>query len=274
MIHAKVIADSINRLGYRLTTLELNMHRFILAELNTHRVLSRNSASSRAIPVRKMIETVLESPAIPIEFGTAKKGMQAGPPLEGKDAEIAKGIWIDASRSACVHAEELLAMGVHKQVVNRILEPFLPHRVIVSATEWENFFAQRCSPLAQPEINALACAIRDAMKASEPKVLHFEEWHMPYITEEDREQLDKLECVQVSAARCARVSYLNHEGKRDIQADIALFLKLISAEPPHWSPLEHVACPYGRIAEKNFRGWTQLRWFCEENQIHRLAIKG
>ena len=271
MIYAKVIADSISNVhGNRLTTLEVNMHRFVLSELNTHRAMSRNSASSRAIPVRKMIDMVRSNPAIPIEFGSAKKGMQAGPPIEGKDANTARGIWVDASECACFHAEELLTLGVHKQVINRILEPFLWHRAIISATEWDNFFHQRRSPLAQPEIRALADAIHEAIAASRPTTAYFLEWHMPYITEEDREKLSLDNARKVSAARCARVSYLNHEGKSDTKADIALFDKLSTANPPHWSPLEHVACPYSPATERNFNGWTQLRWFYEQKVTHFL----
>ena len=269
MIYAKVIKDSLNEWGNRLTTIEVNYHRFIHGEVMTHRLFSRNSASSRAIPVRKLIDMVRENPAIPIEFGTAKKGMQAGPALEGKDAGMARAIWLDAAGASCIRAEEMLTLGVHKQVVNRILEPFLWHRVIISATEWDNFFQQRRSPLAQPEIHRLADCIYDAMNASTPSKMRKSKtfpYHLPYIDKEDEKALNIHDCIKVSVARCARVSYLNHDGKRDYEADIALFDKLRTANPPHWSPMEHIARPcrdQSGPSVKNFRGWIQLRYDLE-----------
>jgi hypothetical protein len=130
----------------------------------------------------------------------------------------------------------------------------------VSSTEWENFFSQRCSPLAQPEIQAVAVAMRDALKESTPAIVGNGKWHLPYIQEDERElPLDVL--VQVSAARCARVSYLTHDGIRDHHEDVNLFQRLVEASPPHWSPLEHVATPatWGPVPVGNFQGWHQLR---------------
>ncbi len=273
MIYAKVIEDSVNAYGDRLTTVEVNLHRYVLAELNTHRVFSRGSASSRAIPVSKMLEQVRTNIAMPIEFGSAQKGMQAGPPLEGDPLLQVHQLWRDAAENACKSAEKLLELGVHKQVVNRILEPFMWHRVIISATEWDNFFSQRCSPLAQPEINAAACAIREAIQGSKPIKKSYFNWHTPYLMDDER-QLPLSVRLKVSAARCARVSYLTHDGKRDMEKDIELFDKLISADPPHWSPMEHVACPYDGMGERNYNGWAQLRWFAEEESLEFLKGKG
>lgn len=263
MIYAKVIEDSINAQGNRLTTIEACLHRYVWAECLTHRRFSRNSASSRAIPVHKMLEQVATDIAMPVEFGSAKKGMQAGPPLEGETLKIAQQIWRDAASKAYQSASELVSLGVHKQVVNRILEPFLWHKVIISATEWDNFFLQRCSPLAQPEMNELACAIREAINNSNP-VNRTGGWHTPYLLSEERELPLPLR-LKISTARCARVSYLTHDGRRDNSEDVKMFdNKLIAADPPHWSPMEHVACPYDGVGEKNFKGWTQLRWFLEQ----------
>ncbi len=269
MIYAKVIEDSVNAQGNRLTTVEACYPRFIHAEVMTHRVFSRNSASSRAIPVHKMLEQVATNLAMPIEFGSAKKGMQAGPPLEGELLSIAQQLWRDAASKAYQSASELVSIGVHKQVANRILEPFLWHKVIISATEWDNFFTQRCSPLAQPEINVLACAIRDAISGSKPILKRHYYWHTPYLSDEER-MLPLDVRLKVSAARCARVSYLTHDGKRDIEKDLDLFDKLASAQPPHWSPMEHVACPFG-AGERNYRGWTQLRWFLEQSGLEVIT---
>jgi thymidylate synthase ThyX len=272
MIEATVIADSINTNGDRLTTVEVNVHRFVLAELNTHRAFSRNSASSRAIPVEKQIERVLNDPAIPIEFGSNQSGMQAGPPLEGLALLDAEREWLIARNQAVVCARMLLELGVHKQVTNRLLEPFMWHRVIISATEWDNFFAQRCSPLAQPEIRVAAEAIASAIGASTPTVRFFQDDpHLPYVTEADAE-LSVGDRIRVAVARCARVSYLTHDGVRDPAQDIDLFNKLVTANPPHWSPLEHVALPSpatktSRVSTThrwsdmtgNFDGWAQMR---------------
>lgn len=261
MIYAKVIADSISPTGSRLTTVEAQLHRFILPELNTHRAFSRNSASSRAIPTAKLIEQVRTNPALPIEFGRNQPGMQASEVLDASDTKSAEIMWRRAAAHAANEAEKFAAMGVHKQVVNRLLEPFMWHKVIISSTEagWENFLNQRMSPLAQPEINALAIAINDAMFDSFPKPVGYGEWHLPYITHADSIYVERR---KVSASRCARVSYLTHDGVRDVSKDLDLYDKLISADPPHWSPMEHVATPSDDrqfVSVGNLDGWDQLR---------------
>lgn len=261
---ARVIADSHSRSGIRLTTIEARCHRFVLAELNTHRAFSRNSASSRAIPFAKQLERVLTDPAIPVSFPAEQSGMQGGEELEDWKRAQAQLTWLDARDMAVRNAQELADIGVHKSVVNRLLEPFMWHTVIISSVEWENFFWQRCSPLAQPEMQAVAYAIRDALHASEPELLHVNEWHMPYITDEDLRECDRrnMDPRQVSVARCARVSYLTQDGVRDLAKDVELYNRLITADPPHASPLEHVATPMpalGFMQMGNFLGWHQLR---------------
>lgn len=263
MISAKVICDSISPTGSRLTTIEANFHRFILSEVNTHRAFSRNSASSRAIPTQKLIDQVRNNPAIPIEFGSNQPGMQAGRPLNLSQSRSAKLVWLRAADEAAMNAERLHAMGVHKQVTNRVLEPFMWHRAIITSTEagWSNFFDQRISPLAQPEISELALKIRCAMTASDPTPLDYGQWHLPYgqSVDNDGQILSPLTARAISAARCARVSYLTHDGKRDVQKDLDLYQKLVTADPPHWSPLEHVATPGNQGGAGNFDGWHQLR---------------
>ncbi len=261
MIRATVIADSISAEGVRLTTVEVQIHRFIHAELMTHRVFSRNSASSRAIPILKQLEKIANDLAMPIEFGTNQPGMQAGPPLTGYKLRRAQKEWRKASKSAMKHAKKLLKLGVHKQVVNRILEPFMWHTVIITATDWDNFFAQRIHPDTQPELRAAAEHIYAAMDDSRPRLVRAGEWHMPYIQEDDYVFNNMSLLIKVSAARCARVSYLTHDGTRDLSKDMDLFTKLTGAAPPHWSPLEHVATPVisGIVEEGNLRGWGQLR---------------
>lgn len=259
---ARVIADSVTEEGSRLTTIEATMHRFVLAELNTHRVFSRNSASSRAVPVARQIERVLADPAVPVEFGGKRAGMQAGPALDGDARLEARGAWLQARDDAVTGAQRLVDLGVHKQVANRLLEPFMWHTVIVSATDWDGFWAQRCSPLAQPEIRLVAEAMRDAMDASVPSARTRGDWHLPYVDDEDRSVIDDPEVLrQVSAARCGRVSYLNHDGHRDLDDDLRLYRRFVEARPAHASPLEHVATPTSAATDPvgNLRGWVQLR---------------
>lgn len=255
---AAVIADSINPAGHRLTTLEVQLHRFVLAELNTHRALSRNAASSRAIPVQKMLATVRNDPAVPLEWPAEQRGMQGGTELPDTEANRARSTWLHARNAAVFFAEQLTQLGVHKSVVNRILEPFLFTTVIVSATDWTGFFAQRCSPLAQPELRVAAERMRLAIEASTPTPIPVTGWHLPYILDEDRAAVGQNLLWRISAARCARVSYRTHDGRRDHQADLDLYQRLVTADPPHASPLEHVATP-AVAARGNFVGWAQLR---------------
>jgi thymidylate synthase ThyX len=263
---AKIVLDSISPAGVRLTTMEVEFHRFVLAEFNTHRVLSRNSASSRAIPVERQLATLKEQFARPVAWPAEQPGMQGGTELEDSALYDAEDLWdelgtrIIQSVDAYV-AEHEKSERVHKSVLNRLLEPFMMHKVIVTSAEWENFFSQRCSPLAQPEIRVAAEAMRDAMNASTPTEVARGNWHTPYVQDDEQELHPEVKKM-ISAARCARVSYLTHDGQQDIGKDIWLYQKLVTADPPHWSPLEHVATPSlnGRGDELgNFHGWRQLR---------------
>ncbi|MHB1783094.1 MAG: FAD-dependent thymidylate synthase [Acidimicrobiales bacterium] len=272
---AKVVCDSVNPDGERLTTVEARFARFVLAELNTHRSFSRSSASSRAIPARKQIHRVVDDPFMPVVWASERPGMQGGPELTGWRKAAARASWRAASLGAAGMARAMVGIGVHKSIANRLIEPFSWHTVIITATEWDGFFDQRCSPLAQPEIRLLAEAIRDAIAASTPTPVA-RGWHLPYITPEDHRDADLLAPVYglpalellkaASVGRCARVSYLTHDGRRDLEADIALYWRLVGARPPHASPLEHVAtpCNHGPYTPTpwhrgNFRGWDQLR---------------
>jgi thymidylate synthase ThyX len=254
---ARVLTDSVSPARIRLTTLEVRFPRFILSEFNTHRMLSKNSASSRAVPTNKMIERVLEHPAMPVEWGVNKAGMSASEALSAEQADEAEAEWLRARDSAVEHVRRLQAFNVHKQVVNRLLEPFMWHTVIVTGTEWANFFTLRCSPNAQPEIQVAAKLMRDAMDASTPRAVAAGEWHLPLVQDDERDlPIETLK--QVSAARCARVSYLTHEGKRDIAKDIELCERLRADR--HLSPFEHVSTPSDDSAfHANVRGWIQMR---------------
>lgn len=260
MIYARIIADSINASGDRLTTMEVQFHRFILPEFNTHRVFSRNSASSRAIPISRQISKILKDPAFPVYWGMNKPGMQADEELSNCDSIKANKIWLKASRNAVKQAKKLEKLGVHKQITNRILEPFMWHKVIVSSTEWEGFFEQRCSPLAQPEINEIACLMKQAYDESTPKLLIKGEYHLPYLTLKDL-NFNKEDRIKMCIARCARVSYDNHDGTFNQVKDLELFNKLYNADPPHWSPMEHIATPLTKKlnGNGNFSGFAQIR---------------
>jgi hypothetical protein len=255
------MAYSVNDRGDRLTTMEVVMHRFVLAEFNTHRAFSRNSASSRAIPLAKQMNRVKTDPAIPVVWPAEQKGMQGGAEID--DVKTAEALWLEARDSALFYAEALGHWGVHKSVANRLLEPFMWHTVVVSSTHWGNFFTQRCSPLAQPEIRECAEGMEEAYRKSSPKPLAAGEWHMPYLDDEDYAACvaAKIAPQEVSAARCARVSYLTQDGKRDVNEDYELFQRLRSASPPHMSPAEHVATPSdpATVDLGNFTGWAQLR---------------
>lgn len=285
MITAKIIEDSISLAGKRITTLQLTYPRFIHAELMTHRVFSRNASSSRAIPVKKMIQMVRDAPAMPIHWGANQPGMQAKEQLVGNQLELAKSLWIEAATNAADIAKQMESIGLHKQVANRILEPFQHIHVVLTATEFDNWFSLRAHPDAQPEIQELAMQMGDVMYRNEPKILEFGEWHLPYVTEEERNDgffkanLDNAELLRkISAARCCRVSYLKHDGSTaSIADDIDLCDKLAGSIPIHASPFEHQATPdlYLRrgatgywlkpALHGNFIGWIQNRKEIEAN---------
>lgn len=261
---AKVICDSLNVVtGDRLTTMIIKYHRFIHSELLTHRMLSKNSSSSRSISVKRLIQNVIDDEVYPIHWGKNQKGMQAF--KEISDIEQAKHFWDIARNNAINSAQQLSDLGIHKQVVNRLLEPFSTITVIVSGTDWDNFFKQRCHPDAQPEIQVLANEMFVAYDNSNPDKLDVGEWHVPFI--EPEEDLIGIEqALMVSAGRCARVSYLNHEGLRNLSEDVALHDRLLASEPKHLSPFEHQALVQPKSEYfANFKGFKQYRKFIEEN---------
>ena len=256
MYECKILADSIAA-GVRLTTMQVTFPRIVLAEFNTHRDFSRNSASSRAIPVEKQILKVMEDPFIPTYWGKNQKGMQAEEELDAAARHWAVEWWLSARNEAVQRVERMLKLGVHKQITNRLLEPFMWHTVIVTATRWANFFALRCNPQAQPEIRTIAEMMREAYEAGSPsEALEVGEWHLPFITDEDRAFAEERVAgdpstgwhqaghvyrllARLSCARCARVSYLTHDGRRAPEEDLALHDRLLASG--HMSPFEHAA---------------------------------
>lgn len=245
MIEAKIIEDSISEEGIRLTTMELKMPRIILSEANTHRQWSRNSSSSRAIPAKKLIKEIIDNPFMPVYWGKNKPGMSATEELSGLNLFLVKLVWKIASLSAVLFTTILNKLGLHKQIANRVLEPFMYTKTIVTSTEWDNFFKLRIHSDSQPEICELATKMKAAMDNSTPKLLKAGEWHLPYISTEDKDTYSSVEnLIKMSVARCARVSYLNHDGKNPLlQNDLDLYNRLVGGEIKHSSPSEHQATP-------------------------------
>ncbi len=267
---AKIIADSISPAGHRLTTFEAVYPRIVLAEVNTHRLLSRVSASSRAVPVEKMVRRVLEDPYVPTHWGKNQKGMQAEEELSEGEQTVATSWWLGARDKAVESARALLAVGVHKQITNRLIEPFMWHPTVISATEWSNFFNLRDHTAAHPDFRDLAHAMRELYGKSEPRQLGSNEWHMPYIGPEDcgDEVLADVNAAyekqnmlcKVSVGRCARVSSLTHDGKYDLSADVGLHDKMHAGG--HMSPYENVARPMTPDELELFEQ-KKLRWHHE-----------
>lgn len=284
--------------------MEVTIPRIVLAEFNTHRMFSRNSASSRAIPVEKMLKRVQEDPFVPVFWGKNQKGMQAAEELSDEiDGYVslgnkpdpghqgtsprwrAKSEWFKARDNAVETVKRLQMpdIDLHKQIANRLLEPFLWHTIIVTATEWDNWDALRTHKDAQPEIRHGAIIMKEARDASTPQTLGWHEWHLPLVSDYSTlvySGLSEREICLISVGRCARVSYLTHDGKRDPKADIDLALKLQNSG--HMSPFEHVARPMTTDQSPqetfagNFRGWVQYRKTIpnEENFGKTLSSQG
>jgi len=271
-ITAKIIQHSISQ-GIDLITFELEYPRFIHSELMTHRVFSRNAASSRAIPIWKMMDQVLEATASPVFWGMDMSGMKAKE--EHPNPEKCKEVWLKAASSAVEQAAELQKLGLHKQIVNRVLEPFQTMKTVVTATEWQNFYELRAHKDAQPEFRVLAELMLSAAKESVPFKLCRGEWHTPYISRyrcpeyenltyyidnEDQTDLTVQQAIMISSSCCAQVSYRVLDDSLD--KALKIYRQLVSSKPIHASPFEHQATP-----EKdddfyaNFKGWSQHRSF-------------
>jgi thymidylate synthase ThyX len=256
----QIIKDSVSPSGIRLTTFQLRYQRFIHSELMTHRMFSRNASSSRAIPIQKMIDQVRNDPAMPHEWGKNITGMQAKEQLVGEPLSESIGEWARAAMNAADSAEFMMNEGLHKQVANRILEPFQWIHVVLSATEFDNFFALRNHADAQPEIRDLAAEMQRQYNKNKPTLLQVGEWHLPYIREDERHYDIEL-ALKCSTARCCRVSYLKHDGFESTnEEDIQLHDRLIGSKPIHASPTEHQAICTNDIGfNGNFKQWKQYR---------------
>lgn len=269
-ISATMVLDSRAPSGARLSTIELEAPRFILAEINTHKMLSRGSASSRAVPTSKMLTRVETEPAEPAYWGKNQPGMVADVEMQGEELAQAKRVWAQLREQAIAGVRTLANLGLHKQLANRPVEPWMRHRMITTATEWRPILALREHPHAQPEFRELAMCIRELLEDSTPRELEELEPHAPYVTGYDEDKVKDLSLKRglprlvemVSIARCARVSYLNHDGVQDIEADIPRYDKLL--ESGHMGPMEHVAYAltsesWRRIATAAAQEWVERR---------------
>ena len=292
-ISAKVIADSVSENNIRLTTMELVFPRVIQAEFMTPRQFSRNASSSRAIPVERLIQAVKDDPYYPLVWSSNQPGMQGGAELTGGDLECAKSFYREALNHALRSAEKLAITGASKQIVNRVLEPFSHIKVVVTSTHWANYLALRNHWAAEPHIALLAKEMDKALDTSTPTELEYGSWHLPYVDSSsdeiehaaihaleenprlgDNEEMLSYEVMSLltkaSVARCARVSYNNHDGsKPKLLKDLQLFTDLMTKQPLHASPAEHQATPDRLVGPTwemphlwgNFQGWRQYRKF-------------
>lgn len=311
--HVDIVADSISEHSKRITTFVLTYPRFIHSELMTHRLFSRNAMSSRAVPVNKMIEHVEQNTAMPLHWGKNQPGMQA---KEEHNSEVTIDLnwildglhykldreqaWKEAMKFAVSVAEGFHEAGYHKQIVNRILEPFQLMRTVVTATDFDNWYWLRDHADAQPEIKMLASMMLEAHNKSQPKQLHETEWHVPFymsgiwsgLYEKDTtgEEVDRHghtleEALMISASCCAQASF--RKADESIEKAKSIYKKLVEMRPVHASPFEHQARPItqpqshkhhwewepgvthmdnqGRMWSGNFNAWIQYRQLIDDN---------
>jgi len=256
-MQAEIIKDSVGPSSKRITTFQLRYPRFIHAEFMTHRMFSRNASSSRAVPVARMIADVEADPVVPLFWGKNQPGMQAREELSSTPRDFCWLEWNTAMHAAINAAYKMARIGAHKQIINRILEPYSHINVVCTATEWDNFFALRMHEDAEPHINLLATIMHQAMRDSTPQPLQAGEWHLPYVDKD----MPLETALKVSTSRCARVSYMTHDQQPStVEKDVALAEKLMAQVPMHASPMEHQAMAW-RVDQQfsNFRGFQSYR---------------
>jgi thymidylate synthase ThyX len=296
MYRCRVEKDSISPEGKRITSFVIEFPRVVLAEVVTHRMvsdvwtddivsicertttkdISKNSASSRAIPAEKMIRKVMDDPYMP-KWTINKSGMQGQHVTDESIIEKANEIWLASRDHAVNSADELSKLGIHKQDCNRLLEQWVWVTQIVTATEWDNFFALRCHKAAHPAFQRIARMMFLARKASTPRNLTYGQWHLPFIHPTDevafnwqpnRFTLEQEipDLIKYSAARCAWISYANHEKDGTTEQMKKTFDRLLAESPMHASPVEHQATPIHPMLQashprfrSNFQGWLQAR---------------
>jgi hypothetical protein len=230
----------------------------------THRIFSKNAASSRAIPLKTMIGLVWNKPAEFVHWGKNQSGMSAKEELSGWRLKVAKAIWKYTGRAVCVAAWVMEKIGLHKQCANRMLEPWSHIKVVLTGTDFENFFHLRTHKDAQPEFQVLAKSMLKDLGNSKPKVLREGEWHLPYIDKQYKDlSLEKR--IKLSASLCAQVSYRKQDDS--IEKALKIYDRLVESTPVHASPFEHQATPLNNPNESsgNFKGWKQNRQTIKNN---------
>jgi len=294
-ITAKIIADSINSRGTRITTFELEYPRIVHGELMTHRVFSRNAASSRAIPVNTMLDLIEANPAMPSHWGKNQAGMQAKEELDDLTKDATKGVWLSACKDAVAHSRVMNDMGVHKQVVNRLTEAYQHMKVVLTGTDFANWFWLRDHADADPTIAELAGRMQMAYNRSTPEWLREGQWHLPYVNHTttrttqkyfDTNAQDEItleQALMISSSSAAQVSYRKTDGS--LEKAQMVYDRLVNSTPVHASPFEHCAMCFDKAVDSdgkwikglthvnrngvyfsgNLRDWIQYRQLLPNN---------
>jgi hypothetical protein len=272
-VEAKVVCHSISPEAIPIATVQIKQPRIIHSEFMTHRALSKNASSSRAIPTERMLKNILEDPARPVRFGANQKGMQdkggdhrepvmfCNPFTGALISMPPEDAWDYGLHLMSSISQGFADAGYHKQIANRLVEPWSHISLVVTATEWDNFFMLRDHPDADPTIHAVAAAVKDALRESSPKLIKQGQWHLPYIHEDEKGgSIALADLIKMSVARCARVSYLNHDGGNpSMEEDINLYTRLMGSQPFHATPSEHQATP-DRYAPFVANGYMTKKW--------------
>lgn len=269
-ITARVIEDSISPARSRVITLQLRYPRIVHAEQLTHRSQAKNSGSSRAIPVKKMLAQIFNDPAMPVEWGSNKPGMQAGAELTGWRLFGVRTLWSLSAKTAAFFSWGMMKLGAHKQVANRVTEPYQYMNTVITATmdAWLAYAELRCHEAADPTLRDLAIEIMAAIEVSTPMPLGYDEWHLPYVSLEERKTLPLAMQLKLSTARCARVSIEPFDGDASHKKEEERHNLLVGSRPVHASPTEHQCRPMGGTEAQhgNLKGWRQYRF-----QVEALA---
>jgi hypothetical protein len=266
-LYCRVERDSISIAGHRLTTFVITFPRIILCEVNTHCALSKNTSSSRAIPYSRpsgtrrapsMREMVVENPYLPFYWGQNEKGMQAFGELPPDGIAACRTKILELRDNVVAACDQMWDIGLHKQDINRYLEPWAWTTQVITGTEWSNFFALRTDKFAHPAFQLISRMMYLRLRASTPRKLMPGEWHLPFTDETDTKAWGIEDLKRISVSRTARVSYNTMDGVRDTSKDFELYDKLIASRPAHMSPTTHQGTP-GNNYKSNFIGWNQLR---------------
>lgn len=260
-MQVEVILASIGPDNAPIYTIRMRYPRPIHGEIMTHRVFGRNARSSRAVPVLTMLNEVRRIPYVPWHWGQNQKGMQADEECDELVAVPNQGdgwsnmdrvsAWLNARDFAADTAQGFMEAGYHKQNPNRLLEPFSWIDTLITATQWDNFLWLRDHHMAEPHLQDLARLVKHAMMSAPMNALELDEWHLPYITDDDWVAADSFPhgmttdefLLNISAARCARISYKPFDGDSSYEKELARYNMLVTMDRVHASPLEHQAKP-------------------------------